>query len=114
LSGGEVQRLKIARELRKKPKDFTLYILDEPTVGLHMADVAGLIQVLNRLVNAGHTVIIAEHHPHVLAACDWLIELGPGGGPAGGKIIAQGPPEVVIKNDTATAPYLRTVLEEKP
>lgn len=110
LSGGEVQRLKIAKELRKKSKDSTLYILDEPTVGLHMADVAGLIQVLNRLVDAGHTVIIAEHHPHVLAACDWLIELGPGGGPAGGKVIAQGPPEVVIKKDTATAPYLKEKL----
>ena len=114
LSGGEVQRLKIAKELRKKSKHSTLYILDEPTVGLHMADVARLIQVLNRLVDAGHTVIIAEHHPHVLAACDWLIELGPGGGPAGGKVIAHGRPEVVMEKDTATAPYVKAVLGEKP
>jgi excinuclease ABC subunit A len=114
LSGGEIQRLKIAKELYKKPEDQTLYILDEPTVGLHMEDVARLVQVLNQLVNAGHTVVVVEHHPHVLASCDWLVELGPGGGPRGGKVIAKGTPEEVAKMDTPTAPYLREVLEARP
>jgi excinuclease ABC subunit A len=114
LSGGEAQRLKIAKELLKKTKDKTLYILDEPTVGLHMEDVARLIEVLNQLVDAGHTVIVVEHHPHVLVSCDWLIEFGPGGGPDGGRIVATGTPEDVAKMDTSTAPYLREVLEVKP
>jgi excinuclease ABC subunit A len=112
LSGGEVQRLKIAKELMKKTKNKTLYILDEPTVGLHLEDVARLVDVLNQLVNAGHTVLAVEHHPHLLAACDWIIELGPVGGPDGGKIIATGTPEEVMKMDTPTAPYLRELLEE--
>jgi excinuclease ABC subunit A len=114
LSGGEAQRLKIAKELMKQAKDKTLYILDEPTVGLHMEDVARLINVLSQLVDAGHTVVVVEHHPHLLAQCDWLIELGPGGGPAGGQVIAKGPPETVATMDTPTAPYLRAVLEGKP
>ena len=92
LSGGEVQRLKIAKELMKKTRDETLYILDEPTVGLHLEDVARLVDVLNQLVEAGHTVLAVEHHPHLLAACDWLIELGPVGGPAGGKSSPPGLP----------------------
>lgn len=112
LSGGEVQRLKIAKELMKKAKDRTLYILDEPTVGLHLEDVARLVQVLNRLVEAGHTVVVVEHHPHLLAACDWIIELGPVGGPQGGKVIAKGTPQEVMRMDTPTAPYLRELLEE--
>ncbi|UCD99448.1 MAG: ATP-binding cassette domain-containing protein [Chloroflexota bacterium] len=111
LSGGEVQRLKIAKELIKKTRMKTLYILDEPTVGLHLEDVARLVGVLNQLVDAGHTVLTVEHHPHLLAACDWLIELGPVGGPEGGKIIACGSPEEVMKMDTPTAPYLRELLE---
>lgn len=114
LSGGEVQRLKIAKELYKKTADQTLYILDEPTVGLHMEDVTRLVEVLNKLVDAGHTVIVVEHHPHLLANCDWLIELGPGGGPEGGRVIAKGTPEEVAKMDTPTAPYLREVLEVRP
>jgi excinuclease ABC subunit A len=111
LSGGEVQRLKIAKELHKRTRNSTLYILDEPTVGLHMEDVARLTGVLNHLVDAGHSVVVVEHHPHVLAACDWLIELGPGGGPDGGKVIAAGTPEDVAKQDTPTSPYLREILE---
>jgi excinuclease ABC subunit A len=114
LSGGEVQRLKIAKELQKKTHESTLYILDEPSVGLHMEDVTQLIKVLHKLVDAGHTVIVVEHHPHILAACDWIIELGPGGGPDGGRIIATGTPEVVAKTNTPTAPYLQAVLEVKP
>jgi excinuclease ABC subunit A len=114
LSAGEVQRLKIAKELIKKTKSKTLYILDEPTVGLHLADVSRLVAVLNRLVDAGHTVLAVEHHPHLLADCDWIIELGPGGGPDGGKIIGEGTPEEVMKMGTPTAPYLRQLLLEAP
>ena len=113
LSGGEVQRLKIAKELIKKTQNKTLYILDEPTVGLHLEDVARLVSVLNRLVDAGHTVLAVEHNTHLLAACDWIIELGPGGGPKGGTIIASGHPEEVIMLSTPTAPYLRELLKEK-
>jgi excinuclease ABC subunit A len=112
LSGGEVQRLKITKELFKKTKEKTLYILDEPSVGLHMEDVACLLQVLNQLVEAGHTVIVVEHHPHILAHCDWLLELGPGGGPEGGKVVACGTPEEVAHLSTPTSSYLREVLEE--
>jgi excinuclease ABC subunit A len=111
LSGGEVQRLKIVKELCRRTTSETLYILDEPTVGLHMEDVANLVGVLHRLVDAGHTVVVIEHHSHVLAACDWLVELGPGGGPQGGRVIAIGRADEVAKLDTPTAPYLRAVLE---
>jgi len=114
LSGGEVQRLKIAKELMKKARDKTLYILDEPTIGLHLEDVARLVEVLNQLVDTGHTVLVVEHHPHLLAACDWIIELGPVGGPDGGKIIAAGTPEKVMKMKTPTSPYLRELLEVTP
>ena len=76
-----------------------------------MEDVARLSNVLNQLVDLGHTIVVVEHHPHVLAACDWLIEFGPKGGPGGGKIIATGVPEEIAKADTPTAPYLRYVLE---
>jgi excinuclease ABC subunit A len=120
LSGGEAQRLKIARELRRgdrrtgtksKGAPSTLYILDEPTLGQHLDDVNRLIGVLTRLRDAGHTVLVVEHHPHLLAACDWLVELGPGGGPDGGRVIAAGEPGVVAKSDTPTAPYLCEVLD---
>jgi len=110
LSGGETQRLKIAKELIKKTKHKTLYILDEPTVGLHLADVARLVEVLNQLVEAGHTVLAVEHHPHLLATCDWIIELGPVGGPEGGRVIATGTPEQVAQMETPTAPYLRELI----
>jgi excinuclease ABC subunit A len=113
LSGGEAQRLKIADELSRKAAEGTLYILDEPTVGQHLEDVARLVGVLHRLVDAGHSVLVVEHHPHLLAACDWLIELGPGGGPRGGQIVAEGPPETVALGNTPTAPYLHDVLEGK-
>jgi excinuclease ABC subunit A len=112
LSGGEAQRLKIAAELDKRTREDTLYILDEPTVGQHLEDTNRLIGVLQELVLEGQSVLVVEHHPHVLAACDWLVELGPGGGPAGGKIIAAGTPETVAAMDTPTSPYLRSILEE--
>jgi excinuclease ABC subunit A len=111
LSGGEAQRLKIAKDLCRKTRTETLYILDEPTVGQHMEDVARLVGVLHRLVDGGHTVVVVEHHPHLLASCDWLVELGPGGGPDGGRVVAAGTPEAVAAGDTPTAPYLRAVLE---
>jgi excinuclease ABC subunit A len=114
LSGGEVQRLKIAKELMKKTREDTLYILDEPTVGLHLEDVNRLVNVLHQLVDAGHTVLVVEHNPQLLAACDWIIELGPGGGPQGGKIIAAGTPDVVMELDTPTSPYLRELMEAVP
>ena len=112
LSGGEVQRLKIAKELSKKNKKKSMYILDEPTVGQHMEDVSRLINVLQRLVKEGHTVVVIEHHPHLLAACDWLIELGPGAGDNGGKLIASGTPETIASGKTPTAPYIKETLEE--
>lgn len=111
LSGGEAQRLKIARELCRRAPNETLFLLDEPTVGQHMEDVTRLVGVLASLADAGHTLLAVEHHPHFLAACDWLLELGPGGGPHGGSIVAQGTPEHVASGSTATAPYLREVLE---
>lgn len=110
LSGGEAQRLKIARELCQKAQPASLYILDEPTVGQHLEDVARLNAVLHHLVAAGHSVFVVEHHPHLLAACDWLIELGPGGGPQGGRVIAAGTPEDLAKMDTPIGPYLKEVL----
>jgi excinuclease ABC subunit A len=120
LSGGEAQRLKIAKELSRSVGGRkgaarvrkTLYILDEPTVGQHLEDVARLCGVLNRLVDEGHTVLVSEHHPHLLVACDWLIELGPGGGPEGGRVIAQGTPECVARGRSPTAHYLSVLLED--
>ena len=110
LSGGEAQRLKVAKELCRKTTAKTLYILDEPTLGQHLEDVARLVDVLHHLVDAGHTVLVVEHHAHLLASCDWLLELGPGGGPAGGHVVAQGTPELVAAGGSQTAPYLREVL----
>jgi len=111
LSSGEAQRLKIAGELCRKTAQETLYILDEPTVGQSLEDVRQLIEVLHRLVEDGHTVVVVEHHPHLLAACDWLIELGPGGGPEGGRVIAEGTPESLARGATLSAPYVREILE---
>jgi excinuclease ABC subunit A len=111
LSGGEAQRLKIAGELCRKVPARTLYILDEPTVGQHLADVERLVKVLRSLVDAGNSVLVVEHHPHLLAACDWLIELGPGGGPDGGRIIFSGTPSSMARANTPTAPYIRELIE---
>lgn len=88
----------------------TLYILDEPTVGLHAVDVARLILALDEVVATGHTVLVAEHDPQLLACCDWLIELGPGAGPDGGRIVFEGTPEQLAQASTPTAPYLREAL----
>ncbi|MFX1274711.1 MAG: hypothetical protein ACFFBP_04810 [Promethearchaeota archaeon] len=113
LSGGEAQRLKIAKELSKKTTKKALFILDEPSIGQHLEDISRLVNILQFLVENGHGVIIIEHHPHILASCDWLIELGPGGGPKGGKIIASGPPEMIAKGNTPIASYIRNIMEEK-
>jgi excinuclease ABC subunit A len=97
LSGGEAQRVKLSRELSRRATGQTLYVLDEPSVGLHAADVDKLIAVLNRLVDAGNTVAIIEHHPDIIKVADWIIDLGPEGGDAGGEIVAQGSPEHVAE-----------------
>jgi excinuclease ABC subunit A len=108
LSGGEAQRLKLVRHLgRLRPRDHgSLLLLDEPTTGLHRADVARLLAVLRQLVDLGHSVVVVEHHPDVLEAADWLLELGPGAGAAGGRRIAAGTPAEVAAGSTPTAPYL--------
>jgi excinuclease ABC subunit A len=110
LSGGEAQRLKIVRELWRKDAAGTLYILDEPSLGQHLEDVSRLVGVLHKLVEAGGSVLVVEHHPHLLAACDWLLELGPGGGPQGGRLVAAGTPEALAAGSTPTAAVLRQVL----
>ena len=108
LSGGEAQRLKLARELAKIGTGNTLYVLDEPTTGLHFADVEKLLQVLERLVDAGNTVLVIEHNLDVIKTADHVIDLGPEGGAEGGRIIAQGTPEQVAKIEAShTGRYLR-------
>jgi excinuclease ABC subunit A len=97
LSGGEAQRLKIAAELASRPTGEMLYVLDEPTTGLHLDDVKKLLQVLHRLVDAGNTVVLVEHHLDVVRAADWVVDLGPEGGEEGGEIVAEGPPEAIAQ-----------------
>lgn len=109
LSGGEAQRIKLVKELAKRGRD-TLYVLDEPTTGLHNSDVDKLLKVLNKLVDKGNTVLIIEHNIDVLAAVDYLIDVGPEGGQEGGLIVASGTPEEVAKTNTHTARYLKKLL----
>ncbi len=112
LSGGEAQRVKLAAELSRKGNEKTLYILDEPTVGLHMADIAKLLDVLKRLVDKGSTVIVIEHNLEVIKCADWIIDLGPEGGDKGGYIVATGTPEEVAKNSKSyTGYFLRKYFE---
>ena len=113
LSGGESQRLKIARELRKTSTGNTLYILDEPTTGLHMYDIQFLLRVLQKLVDKGNTVIVIEHNMEIIKSSDYIIDLGPEGGENGGKIVAQGTPEEIIKNNKSyTGKYLKNYLKK--
>jgi len=112
LSGGEAQRIKLARELSRPGTGRTLYILDEPTTGLHFADVEKLLEVLSRLVEAGNTVLVIEHNLDVIAHADWVIDLGPEGGGAGGQLVAEGTPETIARvKKSHTGQYLARVLE---
>jgi excinuclease ABC subunit A len=114
LSGGEAQRVKLSAELSRRDTGRTLYLLDEPTTGLHYADVERLLQVLHRLVDHGNTVVVIEHNLDVLKTADWLIDLGPEGGEKGGYVIAEGTPEQLAGNaKSSTGEYLRRVLERK-
>jgi len=114
LSGGEAQRIKLARELSKKETGRTLYLLDEPTTGLHMDDVKKLIDILQRLVDKGNTVVVIEHNLDVIKCADWIIDLGPEGGERGGYVVAVGPPEEIAQREGSyTGQYLRKVLTEK-
>jgi len=119
LSGGEAQRIKLARELVKRSTGKTIYLLDEPTTGLHFSDIAKLLEVLHGFVAVGNTVIVIEHNLDVLKTADWLIDLGPEGGSGGGQLIAQGPPEVVAREPRshtgrALAPLLARAAMKKP
>lgn len=112
LSGGEAQRIKLATELQRSQRGATLYVLDEPTTGLHPCDVDRLLKQLNTLVDGGHTVIVVEHEMRVVAQSDWVIDIGPGAGDKGGQIVASGTPETVIKaRSSLTAPFLRKALQ---
>jgi excinuclease ABC subunit A len=107
LSGGEAQRVKLATELSKRSTGQTLYILDEPTTGLSFADIAALLKVLQRLADAGNTIVIIEHHPDVVKNADYIIDLGPGAGDKGGYVVATGTPEEVAQmSDSLTGQYL--------
>jgi len=111
LSGGEAQRVKLAKELAKRATGRTLYILDEPTTGLHFEDVNKLLTVLNELVESGNTMVIIEHNLDVIKTADWIIDLGPEGGDGGGDIVAIGTPEKVAKEKRSwTGKYLKPML----
>ncbi|HYX67379.1 MAG TPA: excinuclease ABC subunit A, partial [Burkholderiales bacterium] len=113
LSGGEAQRIKLVSELSKSGSLRTLYVLDEPTVGLHMADVEKLVHVLHRLVDAGNTVLVIEHNLDVIAEADWIVDLGPEGGDGGGRIVFQGPPEKAAAGKSHTCKALSPFLHER-
>ena len=111
-SGGEAQRIKLATELSRRSTGKTLYILDEPTTGLHTADVKKLLSILNKLVDGGNSMIIIEHNLHVIKSADWIIDMGPEGGQHGGTVIAEGTPEDLAKSaSTPTGKYLKQILK---
>ena len=107
LSGGENQRVKLATELAKKDTGRTLFVLDEPTTGLHFQDIKVLLGVINKLVDKGNTMVVIEHNLDVIKSADWLIEMGPEGGKAGGQLVARGTPEEMSLLDTPTSRFLR-------
>ena len=107
LSGGEAQRVKLAKELSRRATGRTLYILDEPTTGLHFEDVRKLLEVLHGLVEGGNTVVVIEHNLEVIKTADWMLDLGPDGGAGGGRMVAEGPPEEIVKvAESYTGQYL--------
>jgi excinuclease ABC subunit A len=111
LSGGEAQRVKLAKELSRRATGRTLYVLDEPTAGLHLRDIEVLVELLSRLVDQGNTVVVIEHNMDVVKCADWVIDVGPEGGEGGGRIVACGTPEAVARaRDSLTAPALATAL----
>ncbi len=115
LSGGEAQRIKLAKELSRRATGRTIYILDEPTTGLHFHDVAKLLKVLHELADAGNTVVVIEHNLEVIKTADWIIDLGPEGGDGGGQIVAAGPPEAIARvKDSYTGRYLKDLLARRP
>ena len=112
LSGGEAQRVKLAKELAKRATGRTLYILDEPTTGLHFEDVRKLLEVLHRLVDSGNTVVVIEHNLAVIKTADWIVDVGPEGGNKGGEIIVQGTPEsIAAEKRSYTGAYLKPLLK---
>jgi excinuclease ABC subunit A len=112
LSGGEAQRVKLTEELSRRDTGKTFYILDEPTTGLHFADIERLLNVLHRLVDAGNTVVVIEHNLDVLKTADHIIDLGPEGGDKGGEVVAAGTPEEIVRNPRSyTGQYLKRVLD---
>ena len=114
LSGGEAQRVRLARELGRRETGRTLYLLDEPTTGLHFDDVRRLLDVLSRLVDAGNTVVVIEHNLDVVKSADWVVDLGPEAGERGGRVIAEGTPEQVARSRKShTARYLRPHLARR-
>ena len=113
LSGGEAQRVKISSELYRPHLQKTIYLLDEPTIGLHYEDVKKLIEILQKLIERGNTVVLIEHNMDVIKSCDYLIDLGPEGGAGGGRLVAKGTPEEVAQmKDSHTAKYLRRALRK--
>ena len=115
LSGGEAQRVKLSKELSRRATGRTLYILDEPTTGLHFEDVRKLLEVLHSLVEQGNTVVVIEHNLDVVKTADWVIDIGPEGGDGGGEIVAVGPPEAIAKEKRShTGRFLAEVLKRRP
>ena len=112
LSGGEAQRIKLSKELSKRATGNTIYILDEPTTGLHFEDVKKLLDVLNSLVDKGNTIIVIEHNLDIIKSSDWIVDLGPEGGDKGGSIVVEGTPkEIIINKKSYTAKYLKKYIK---